>query len=301
MGCQACGVSLRRFLRFDASAAPSSGARVGSAVADYNQGLIAPGHRPATHRAAAKRAAPDAAIAPAENRRRPAAAPSGSRSNPTNPFDGLSRSPCVVNNARNVFAKSFRNLLLLLLLGLLLGACSSEEPEPEPEPEPEIPNAAFLLAGVETLDPLARPESPVMALERAAEIVELINDFYDIAFLDPERWDGGEHTGLADFFTTEAAADLPENLGNLALGELAGEIERVEPVTQDAERLTLYADDDGELSLGVITIVFQGVGETEREVPVRIGHVAHYWLEQVDGEYKISAYDALLAAAEDEE
>lgn len=187
----------------------------------------------------------------------------------------------------------------LLALALVAGACDQAAEILPGGEEPAVREASFQLGGSRAVDPHQRPDSDQKAADEAQKVVTLINNFYSAAFLDPEKWQGGQHPDLAGLFTAEAQPGLAANLNNLALSDLSDRIERVEPREQNLVGVTFYVDDDGSLPLGVASVAFAAVGKPSNGgEDVQIDHAAHYWLQRDGESYKISAFSTALIADE---
>lgn len=157
---------------------------------------------------------------------------------------------------------------------------------------------ALELGEVRSVDPQDRPDSLQKARGEAPKVVALVNTFYSAAFLDPAKWQGGQHPDLVGLFTAEAQPSVGPNLVNLALSDLSDKIERVEAKAQRVDRLTFFVEDDGSLPVGVASVTFEGTGKTGEGDDVQIKHNAQFWLQREGDSYKISAYSSLINAAQ---
>ncbi len=192
-----------------------------------------------------------------------------------------------------------RLLPLLVIVGLLLGACDKvKEVVPDAiKPEPKLAAANFHLGTVTAVDPQNRSDSAQKANEEAAKVLALMNAFYSAAFLDPAKWEGGQHPDLAPLFTAEAQPGVAANLTSLAMSDLSDKIESVESGVQNVDRLTMFVDEDGSLPVGLASVSFEAVAQPEDggdEVTIR--HAASYWLQRDGDGYRISAFTADLKA-----
>ena len=195
-----------------------------------------------------------------------------------------------------------RALPLLIAFALLMGACEQAQdivPGAEEE-KPKVAEAAFHLGEVRAIDPQDRGDSGQKATDEAGKVVALMNSFYSAAFLDPAKWQGGQHPDLAGLFTAEAQAGLQANLGNLAMSDLSDKIESVESQKQNLDKVTFFVDGDGSLPIGVASVTFDALGHPSGDgEDVLITHQANYWLQREGDGYKISAFDAALHAREE--
>ncbi len=194
-----------------------------------------------------------------------------------------------------------RAIPLLLAFVLLSGACEqAKDIVPGDREEPKAAEAAFQLGEVRTIDPQNRGDSGAKAAVEAAKITTLMNNFYSAAFLDPAKWQGGQHPDLASLFTAEAQPGQAANLGNLAMSDLSDKIESVTSNVQNIDRLTFFVDTDGSLPLGLASVSFEAIGKpTADGEDVVIRHAASFWLQREGEDYKISAFTTNLNAAEE--
>jgi len=196
-----------------------------------------------------------------------------------------------------------RALPLLLAFALLTGACEQAKdiaPGEKEEEKPKAAEAAFQMGEVRAIDPQSRGDSGAKATAEAAKITTLMNNLYSAAFLDPAKWQGGQHPDLAPLFTAEAQPGQAANLGNLAMSDLSDKIESVEVRKQSVDKVTFFVEPDGSLPIGVASVSFEALGKpTGDGKDVLITHQAGYWLQREGEDYKISAFTTNLNAAEE--
>lgn len=199
---------------------------------------------------------------------------------------------------------SKRVLALLATLCLLAGGCGGDGDGPgqpaEPgqeEPEEQSPAAAnFTMGEVRVIDSQDRPEAGANAGNRLPQVVNLINGYYNTAFVDPAKWGDGAHPELAGFFTEEAKPHVGPRIGVLALGDVSRSVTDVRPDKQSIDRLTFYFDADPGQPLGVVTTSFEATATPSEEdgEPVKILHSGTFWLQPEGDGFRISAFDAAI-------
>src|ERR1700704_2906058 len=122
-------------------------------------------------------------------------------------------------------------LVLTAVLALALPGCSkshkkpavqpTSSPSPSPSPSATKPAefcADFHAEAVAAVDAQNRPASNNVATDAAKKVIDLINAYYNSAYLEPGRWAGGSHPDLAGMFADDAKASVGPNLQVLALG-----------------------------------------------------------------------------------
>lgn len=195
-----------------------------------------------------------------------------------------------------------RKLVLTVVAALTLApACTKgkpRKPSAKPTASPATTQASFRAGQVRAVDAGDRQEANGAAADAAAKVIDVVNSYYTIAFLDPNRWSRGAHPDLASLFTAETQAGVGPNLQGLALAELAPKVSQVEPMKQEASLIKVVIEQDLSAPVAVVTTVFEGMAKTENrsEGPVKIVHTAALWLIRQGDSYKIHAFGAELKA-----
>lgn len=185
----------------------------------------------------------------------------------------------------------------LLAAVLVLGACDKAAEVLPGKQKAEVQQAGFKVGSVRVVDPRDRPDSGQKVEDQIPKVTELMNSFYNAAFLDPGKWQGGSHPDLAPLFTAEAQPGVNDNLNNLAISDLADKIESIEAQNQSMDQITFFVDEDGSLPIGLVSVTFEALGKPFEGKNVGIRHQANYWLQPDGDSYKISAFATALTAA----
>lgn len=121
------------------------------------------------------------------------------------------------------------------------------------------------------------------------ELAALMDELYTTGFVDPTRWDGGAFPTLPGFFADEAAGQATKDLDDLSLGSLAPRIERVDPA-KSRLFVSLLVDDEGEITVADVDATFRAAATTRAGAPFKIFHKGRFFLEPLDGTWKIVGY-----------
>ncbi|MGH2706513.1 MAG: hypothetical protein ACRDJ4_15930 [Actinomycetota bacterium] len=158
--------------------------------------------------------------------------------------------------------------------------------------------ASFKAGEVRGINPSDKAEAPQRANDEAPKVLDLLNRYYDIAFLDKKRWKDGTHPDLAGLFIGEAQPAVAPNLGALALADIAGRFKRVEPKKQEAGQISVLIEDDGSAPLAMVSAFFEASGETNEKAdgPVTITHGVTFVLQREGDAYKIATFFVELHA-----
>lgn len=122
-------------------------------------------------------------------------------------------------------------------------------------------------------------------------ITTMFSDYYQEAFVDPRKWGDGTFEDLADLFSDDAKASFRRDLAAMTIGAARTELARVD-LGPNFFGVTVYYDSKQKPTFAVTTVQFQGRGTLKRTgPPVTIVQAATYYLQKVDSDWKITAYD----------
>lgn len=194
-----------------------------------------------------------------------------------------------------------RKLLPLAATALLLfslSACDPDTPKPSPSKKPTPISANFAVEAIGTTDARDRPEAAEAVKVEADKIKQLIDSFYNIAFVQPDKWAGGQHGELAGLFAPEAQGAVAANLGGLALTDIAPKIAKVTIKEQRISKLNALVEEDLTSSNAIVNISFAAVGQPKAKgaQPVDVVHTMTVWLRPEAGAWRIWSYSANLKA-----
>ncbi|MEX2588183.1 MAG: hypothetical protein WD602_09370 [Actinomycetota bacterium] len=207
----------------------------------------------------------------------------------------------------NPSGRCLRALALAAALVIFVPACGDDSEtgsrgSDAGDADPGEVSSDFKLLEIVAADPLDSPEGVEKVQGEGPKVVALLNRLYDIAFLDPELWEEGEHSQMLELFTDQGREQVSQDLESLALGELASQFERITPDKQEVTKVTFFVGDNLTTPIGLASVVFTATGtpaDDELE-PLTIAQTANYWVTFDDG-YKISAYSAVLGIDEQED
>ena len=189
--------------------------------------------------------------------------------------------------------------MLLALVGA--PACSKSKPSAGKSPAPTSAGpvkAGFKAVAVQAVDAGDRPQARDKANQVAAQVVDLVNSYYTVAFIDPAKWGNGQHASLPDLFTADVKGQVGSQLQGLALGDLAPRIASVKPDREEVQVKVWVNDDDMSAPLAAVSTVFEATAEAKSKPdgPVKISHTMNALLAADGGGYRIAGGTAQLKA-----
>ncbi|HWD71524.1 MAG TPA: hypothetical protein VG779_03270 [Actinomycetota bacterium] len=196
-------------------------------------------------------------------------------------------------------------LVLMAMAALSLAGCSKSHQKPaaqptptasaSPTPSPSRPadvHADFHAEGVAAVDAQNRATSNNVANDAAKKVLDLIDAYYNSAFLEPGRWAGGSHPDLAGMFTDDAKSSVGPNLQVLALGSVAPLLTRVVPNQERAATIRVLIEPNQSASFAAVYTHFDGTGQPAAPGAQPV-HIIHDFQILMDvGAGKIVGYEA---------
>ena len=189
--------------------------------------------------------------------------------------------------------------MLLALVGA--PACSKSKPSAGNSPSPSSPGAAkagFRVVAVEAVDAGDRPQARDKANQVVAQVVDLFNSYYTVAFIDPAKWGNGQHASLPDLFTGDVRGQVGSQLQGLALGDLAPKITSVKPDREEVAVKVFVNDGDMSAPVVAVNTLFEATAEAKSKADgtVKISHAMKVLLAPDGGGYRIAGGTAELKA-----
>jgi hypothetical protein len=191
--------------------------------------------------------------------------------------------------------------VLTAVLAVALAGCSKPkkpgaQPKasatPTPSASPANPLADFHAEGVAAVDSQDRPSSNNVANDAAKKVIDLIDAYYNSAYLEPGRWAGGSHPDLVGMFSDDAKPSVAANLQVLALGSVAPLLTKVVPNVQRAAMVRVLIEPNQTASYAAVYTHFDGTGQPKASGAQPV-HIIHDFQILMDvGAGKIVGYEA---------
>ncbi|MFY9585850.1 MAG: hypothetical protein WAT66_00185 [Actinomycetota bacterium] len=123
-------------------------------------------------------------------------------------------------------------------------------------------------------------------------IEKMFNDYYQEAFVDPEKWGDGRFEDLKALFAEDAQASFTKDIQSLTIGQGRIDFKRVEPSASDLV-ITIYYDAKSQPTFAVAAATFNARGTLKKTGPaVTIKQKATFYLQKSGDKWVITAYDA---------
>lgn len=171
-----------------------------------------------------------------------------------------------------------------LLAVLVLGACSGR---------PGSPGSVIQVRfadDVRVVD--AAGGEPAGSAQTGREIVDLVTDWYQRAFVDPAGWRDPSFPDVVALFTGDARDRVRDQIESVTIGALRTEVRSVVPDLADVD-VTLYYDDGGTPAYAVADVTFQATAALKsKRQPLTISQTGTYFLRRVESDWRVFSFQA---------
>lgn len=184
-----------------------------------------------------------------------------------------------------------RTLALLVLLGIVvIVAALLSRSGTIGKDEPATPQLAFTTK-VSHVNQAKAADAGTQAAQGEA-ITKMITDYYQEAFVDPDKWGDGMFEDLKGLFAEAAQASFTKDIESLTIGQGRNDLRRVEPSASDLA-ITVYYDRRSQPTFAVAAATFNARGTLkETGPPVTIEQKTTFYLQKNGDTWTITAYDA---------
>lgn len=180
-------------------------------------------------------------------------------------------------------------VLGLLVVAVIAVLLLTRDGGPGGPGEPPIPTLQFAAKATHVFQ--GKAAGPGTQQNEADALKKMFDEFYQEAFVDPEKWGDGKFEDLADLFADEAKASFRRDLASLTIGPSFDELRRVD-LGPNSLAISIYYDSKQKPTFATAAVQFEGAGRLkESGPPVAIKQAATYYLQRVGSAWKITYYE----------
>ena len=183
-----------------------------------------------------------------------------------------------------------RTVALLVLLGIVVIVAALLSRSGSNGPGEKTPTLAFATKVSHISQ--SKPADAGAQEAQGKAIEKIFNDYYQEAFVDPEKWGDGTFEDLKALFAESAQSSFTKDLASLTIGQGRNDLKRVVPGASTLA-ITIYYDTKSRPKFAVAKASFIGTGTLKKTGPaVTIKQAATFYLEKPRDTWIITAYDA---------
>ena len=120
----------------------------------------------------------------------------------------------------------------------------------------------------------------------------MLNDWYEQAFVDTDRFGSGTFPDIAKNFTSTARAKFAQDLNTLTIGEARTEVKHVDPTTQTAIVTVYFSNGKPTYAIAAVRFVANATMKSSNAYPLKIDQSVTYDFQKTGQGWVVSYYSA---------
>jgi hypothetical protein len=124
------------------------------------------------------------------------------------------------------------------------------------------------------------------------QIVSLLNDWYEQAFVNTDKFGDGSFPDIAKSFTAGARTSFTKDLTTLTIGNARTEVKRVDPTTQTAKVTVYFNNGRPTYAIALVHFVASATMRQSDAYPLRIDQTVTYNFSRTAQGWVVTYYTA---------
>jgi hypothetical protein len=180
-------------------------------------------------------------------------------------------------------------VVVIIVLAAVIANLAGGKKKPGSTPPPGIAQVAFVASVKGATDAKSPPAKGALTKE-SKQIVSMLNDWYEQAFVNTEKFGDGTFPDIAKSFTAAASMSFTKDLATLTIGEARTEVKRVDPTAQTA-KVTVYFG-NGKPTYAIAAVHFAATASMKQSdaYPLKIDQVVTYDFQKTAQGWVVTYY-----------
>jgi len=181
-------------------------------------------------------------------------------------------------------------VVVIVVLAALIANLAGGGKKKTNTPPPGIAQVKFVASLKGASD--AKPPSRGAINTQGGEILTMLNDWYEQAFVDTGRFGDGTFGDIAKNFTDSAKAQFTKDLPTLTIGDARTEVKRVDPSTQTATITVYFSQGKPTYAIAAVHFVASATMKKSGAYPLKIDQTVTYDFQKTGQGWVVSYYTA---------
>ena len=182
-------------------------------------------------------------------------------------------------------------VVVIIVLAALIANLAGGKKKPGVQPPPGVAQVAFVAAVKGATDAKSPPSRGAITKE-SSQIVSMLNDWYELAFVDTSKFGDGTFPDIAKHFTQAARTSFTKDLLTLTIGEARTEVKHVDPTTQTAKVTVYFSNGKPTYAIAAVHFVANATMKKSDAYPLRIDQSVTYDFQKTDQGWVVTYYTA---------
>jgi FlaG/FlaF family flagellin (archaellin) len=136
----------------------------------------------------------------------------------------------------------------------------------------------------------AKPASKGAVTTQGTEIVTMLNDWYEQAFVDPDKYGDGTFPDITKHFTDAARTSFAKDLATLTIGDARKEVKRVDPLTQTAKVTVYFSKGKPTYAIAAVHFAARATMKQSSAYPLKIDQFVTYDFQKTTQGWVVTYY-----------
>jgi hypothetical protein len=158
-------------------------------------------------------------------------------------------------------------------------------------PPPGVAQVAFVTT-VKGETNAKTPPSKKAVTSESTQIVTMLNDWYEQAFVNTDKFGDGTFPDIAKHFTAAARTSFTKELATLTIGDARTEVKRVDPTTQTAKVTVYFSNGKPTYAIAAVHFVVSATMKQSNAYPLKIDQTVTYTFQKTTQGWVVTYYTA---------
>jgi hypothetical protein len=184
--------------------------------------------------------------------------------------------------------------VVLVVVAALIANLAGGKKKTGVNPPPGVAKVAFVAAAKGETDAKVAPSRSSVSKE-SAQIVSMLNDWYELAFVDTSKFGDGTFPDIAKNFTQAARTSFTRDLTTLTIGQARTEVKRVDPTTQTAKVTVYFSNGKPTYAIAAVHFVANATMKQSGAYLLKIDQTVTYNFSKTSQGWVVTYYTAKQA------
>jgi hypothetical protein len=181
-------------------------------------------------------------------------------------------------------------VVVIVVLAALIANLAGGGKKKTNTPPPGVAQVKFVASLKGASDAKTPSRSAINA--QGNEILSMLNDWYEQAFVDTGRFGDGTFADIAKNFSDSAKAQFTKDLATMTIGDARTEVKRVDPSTQTATITVYFSKGSPTYAIASVHFVASATMKKSGAYPLKIDQTVTYDFQKTGQGWVVSYYTA---------
>ena len=177
------------------------------------------------------------------------------------------------------------------MLAALIANLAGGKKKSGANPPPGVAKVAFVVAVKGETD--AKKPPPIGSVKKESDqIVSMLNDWYEQAFVDTSKFGDGTFPDIATHFVAAASTSFSKDLATLTIGDARTEVKRVDPTTQSVKVTVYFGNGKPTYAIAAVHFTANATMKQSGAYPLTIDQLVTYDFQKTAQGWVVTYYSA---------